>query len=148
MIIEQARVVKIEGEWVLLEAAVRSTCGSCQAQNNCGTGTVAKAFAGKTQQIEMRTSTPLRVGDIVTLGIPEKRILFASALLYLLPLLVFMLSSLAANLLLGADSAEWTVLCFSLFTTLISLILLSRRIKRWDKGHFEPVILNNLASSA
>lgn len=149
MIIEQARVVHVSGEWVTLETAVTSTCSSCSAQEGCGTGTVAKAFAGKTQRIEVKSTAPLNVGDVVTLGIPEKRILLVSSLLYLFPLFSFMVSALLGHLWFGssANQNEWPILAFSLVTTFLSLLLLSRRIKRWDKGHFEPVILTNLASS-
>ena len=86
MIRETATVVAIDGDSVTVEAAIKSTCNACEAQSDCGTGVISRAIAPKTQQLTLRTPMPVRIGQKVTVGIPEAGILSASAWLYLLPL--------------------------------------------------------------
>ena len=89
MIKETATVVAVQGDVVTVEAAIKSTCNSCQAQSDCGTGIISSAIAPKTQQLTFSTPNPVSIGQQVTVGIPEAGVLSASAWLYILPLLVF-----------------------------------------------------------
>ncbi|MEC8377515.1 MAG: SoxR reducing system RseC family protein, partial [Pseudomonadota bacterium] len=71
MIKETATVVAVDGDKVTVEAAIKSTCNSCQAQSDCGTGVVSRALAPKTQYLTLNTPMTVQVGQQVTVGIPE-----------------------------------------------------------------------------
>ena len=55
---------------VLVETQIKSTCGSCEAQSNCGTGAIAKVFASKRETLRFRLNEMVEVGQKVSLGIP------------------------------------------------------------------------------
>jgi sigma-E factor negative regulatory protein RseC len=71
---------------VIVETQIKSTCGSCEAQSNCGTGAIAKVFASKRETLRFRLNDMVEVGQKVSLGIPEENLLKASAMVYCLPL--------------------------------------------------------------
>lgn len=85
---------------VEIEYEVNSSCSGCASEDNCGVGTVAKAFAGKTQRTRLNTSLVLSVGQWVTIGTIESNVLIAASITYLLPLVGLLGASvLAQNLL-------------------------------------------------
>jgi sigma-E factor negative regulatory protein RseC len=146
MIKETATVIAVDGDQVRIEAQIKSTCASCQASDNCGTSTVAKAFAPKSQQLTLATPVPVKVGDLVSVGIPEQGVLMASGLLYVAPLLLFISSAFLFTAVLpwlGIVGELWVLLC-ALVTTLFGFVLLSGVIKRLDKHRFQPVILSRI----
>ncbi len=86
MLEQKALVKEVFHGSVELEYEINSSCSGCASENNCGVGTVAKAFSGKTQRIKVSTNNILSVGQWVTIGTKEANILAASAITYLLPL--------------------------------------------------------------
>ncbi|QJR82095.1 SoxR reducing system RseC family protein [Alteromonas pelagimontana] len=142
MITETARVVAVDGDKVTLEAAIKSTCSSCQAQANCGSGVISRAMAPKTQQLTVTALFPVSVGDSVKVGIPEAGILAASGWLYLVPLLIFIGCALLLTELLpkiGFNSELWVV-AGSIAATMAGFIWISGYLKQFDKRRFQPVI--------
>ena len=83
---------------VLIETQIKSTCGSCEAQSNCGTGAIAKVFARKRETLKFKLNDSVKVGQKVSLGIPEESLLKASAIVYCLPLLAIIFSALNSSL--------------------------------------------------
>ena len=145
--IEEMGVITQVGKGVItVETQVKTTCSACVANDNCGTGVVAKAFAPKTDALTLPCDQDVRVGQTVKLGIPESTIIQASALVYCVPLLVLVISALLAQLFLpsiGLDSELWVVLLSALSTAGSFMI-----IKRWLTSHptrqFEPRLLQVL----
>ncbi|WP_340676952.1 SoxR reducing system RseC family protein [Paraglaciecola sp.] len=147
MIEEMGIVVRIEGEagtqhiWV--ETEIKTTCSSCQAQSNCGTSVIAKAFASKKQQLKLAYGQPVEIGQRVKIGIPEEKLLSASLLVYMFPILGLITGSLLASLLLplfALDSEVWVILAgFSV------AILVFYAVKNYLNGinhqHFCPQLL-------
>jgi len=84
---QQARVSKVYNDKVELECALNSSCSGCSNESNCGVGTVAKAFSGKTQLISVNTTLILSPGQWVTIGIAEDNLLLQAFVTYLFPLL-------------------------------------------------------------
>jgi len=143
MIKETATVVAIDGDTIVVEAAIKSTCNSCQSQSNCGTGVISRALAPKTQQLALTSPMPVRIGQQVTVGIPEEGILTASAWLYLLPLVVFILGFSVSSYvmpLLSLTHELWAMLPSSLLT-LIAYRTIASRLATLDKSKFQPVLL-------
>lgn len=143
MIKETATVVAIEGDLVTVEAAIKSTCNACQAQSDCGTGVVSRAIAPKTQQLTLRTPMPARIGQRVTVGIPEAGILSASAWLYLLPLVAFILAySLTMTLLsdTGFTHELWALVPSALVTYSVYKII-AFKLRRIENSKYQPVLM-------
>lgn len=114
--------------WV--ETQIKSTCGSCEAQSNCGTGAIAKVLAPKRERLKFPFDGQVAIGQKVTLGIPEESLLKASSLVYLVPLMVLIFSAVLAQTLLpviGLTGELWVILisfsCAALSFKAISLFL-------------------------
>ena len=128
---------------VLVETQIKSTCGSCEAQSNCGTGAIAKVFASKRETLRFRLNEMVEVGQKVSLGIPEENLLKASALVYCLPLFALVLSALVGQSILpliGLIAEGWLIL-FSAFSTYFTFRFVRRFLSRSDQGDFHPRIL-------
>jgi len=128
---------------VFVETQIKSTCGSCEAQSNCGTGAIAKVFASKRETLRFRLNEMVEVGQKVSLGIPEENLLKASALVYCLPLLALVLSALAGQHilpLLGLKAEGWLIL-FAAICTYLTFNFVRRFLSDADQGEFYPRIL-------
>lgn len=146
MITETATVIAVNGDRVTVEAAIKTTCSTCQAQSDCGTGAISRAIAPKTQQLTLHSPVPVRVGDSVSVGIPEAGIVSASALLYVVPLLVFVLSAALFTAVLpalGLASELW-VLAGATLCTLAGFVVISGFLKKMDGARFQPVLLSKI----
>ncbi len=87
MMEQKARVIGQDSpDWVLVEVEMQSACNHCDNSDNCGTGSVAKAFSAKLQQFAVPADRRYEVGDLLKLGLPESVVLKSAALVYLLPL--------------------------------------------------------------
>ena len=128
---------------VLIETQIKSTCGSCEAQSNCGTGAIAKVFASKRETLRFRYSEMVEVGQKVSLGIPEENLLKASALVYCLPLFALVISALVGQTILplvGLMAEGWLIM-FSAFSTYFTFRFVRRFLSNSDQGDFHPRIL-------
>ena len=144
MIRETATVVAIDGDSVTVEAAIKSTCNACEAQSDCGTGVISRAIAPKTQQLTLRTPMPVRIGQKVTVGIPEAGILSASAWLYLLPLVAFIAAYAGAETLLsqsGVVHELWAMVPSAVITYAVYR-LIAYKLRRIEGVKYQPVLLS------
>lgn len=109
MIEERGKVLGVEPGAVWVETIRQSTCGSCQARAGCGQALLQRLGSGARRGfIRALCDQPLVVGDEVVIALPEDAVLKASALMYLLPLLMLFIFALLAEL---AGLAEpWLIL--------------------------------------
>lgn len=138
MIEEMGRVVAVEPGYAWIETQVKTTCGSCVAQDNCGTGLVAKTFTPKAEHIKIAVPDALCVGQSVKIGIPEQQLLSASAFLYIVPLLALIASATIFHHFLSL--AEPLVIILSFFFTLFIYWGVSRQLKT-HSNQYLPVFL-------
>ncbi len=127
-----------EAQFIWVETQVKSTCGSCEARKNCG-----KVFAKKQQKLKYQYSGAVSVGQKVTLGIAEESLLKASALMYLLPLFILVISALLTQTLLpilGLASELW-IIAVAFFATGLSFVGVRYYLNQSHKGHFKPQLL-------
>lgn len=139
MITETATVTNIDGDEVTVSASVKSGCSQCQVADDCGTSSVAKAFTPRQQLLVLRSPLPLKVGDLVLLGIPEQQVLLASWMLYVVPLL--MLIGVSVALTTVTVWHELAVFGLALVATTLSFWLVSRYFKKQKSAKYEPVII-------
>ncbi|PKH00626.1 SoxR reducing system RseC family protein [Paraglaciecola sp. MB-3u-78] len=128
---------------VIVETQIKSTCGSCEAQSNCGTGAIANVFATKRETLRFRLNEMVEVGQKVSLGIPEENLLKASAMVYCLPLLALVISALIGQTILplvGLMAEGWLIL-FTAICSFLTFMFVRRFLSRTDQGDFHPLIL-------
>lgn len=87
MIEETATVVAVNGNQITVKSTIKSTCHSCNQQDDCGSGQIAKAIPHKalTTCFE-NNSIHLNVGDEVVIGLSEKSVISSALQVYMLPL--------------------------------------------------------------
>lgn len=108
MIEEQGRVAAVDGDSIWVETIRNSTCTSCSARQGCGQHLSDLNRKYRTDHafayIRVASQWSLSEGDRVILGIPESSLLKASALVYLLPLVMMMGALWLASLFGGGDA--------------------------------------------
>ena len=146
MIKETAPVVAVDGDKVTVEAAIKSTCSSCQAQSDCGTGVVSRALAPKTQYLTLNTPMTVHVGQQVTVGIPEAGVLSASAWLYLLPLFTFIAAffTISEALLLAEIRHELAALLPTVALTYFVYRFIASKLSKIESTKYQPVLLKHI----
>lgn len=92
----EALVTNVAGDFALVEvAALPSACGKCGDRVGCGRP------HGGPRYYTVHNAVGARVGDRVTLSVPDGAVLKAAALSYLLPLLFVMGGAAAATAWFG-----------------------------------------------
>jgi sigma-E factor negative regulatory protein RseC len=105
MIEEYARVVELDGDDMVLQADVKTSCQSCSASKGCGTSLLARHVARKMTHFRVPNTLNAVVGDEVVVGLSETALLRGSLLVYLWPLLCMIALALLADYLLAVDIA-------------------------------------------
>ncbi|BFT29737.1 SoxR reducing system RseC family protein [Alteromonas sp. D210916BOD_24] len=146
MIKETATVIAVDGDMVTVEAAIKSTCNSCQAQSDCGTGVISRALAPKMQQLTLHTPMTVKVGQQVVVGIPEAGILSASAWLYVLPLVAFIATYAFTTSVM--NSVGWTHELLPLLPSTILTYLVYKfigvKLQSAERTKYQVVLLNKV----
>lgn len=143
MIEEIGLITAVDKDHIWVETKINTTCNSCQVQNDCGTGAVAKTFAPKTEQLILRCEAHPQVGQKVKLGIEEHQLLGASALMYLLPLLTLVGSALLGQWILpqmGLQHELWIV-TFAFLATFVCFAWLRKHASEDVHQRFSPKLL-------
>lgn len=150
MIEEVGTVTAIEFKqgqrYVCIETQVKTTCGACQAKDDCGTGIVARAFSSKKSELWLPCEQAVEVGQDVKLGIPENLLLGASLLVYILPLVMLLLASVVGSLILetmGINS-EGAVILLAFAVAIASFYGVRYYLTRYSPQRFEPRLMTVL----
>ncbi|MCL6417155.1 SoxR reducing system RseC family protein [Aestuariirhabdus sp. Z084] len=109
MVEEKGIAVAIEQDAIWVETRRQSTCSSCSSRSMCGQELLNKlGGTGTCHQVRALNRYPVRVGDTVTIAIPEQVIVKGAFLVYLLPLLLMMAGLVLAEWLSLAEG--WVIL--------------------------------------
>lgn len=95
MLEQQATVISVENDKILVEAQKRSQCNQC-SQHNCSTSVVAKWFNVHPNRFYLDNTLDAKVGDTVIIGINENAVVKASLSAYLLPLITMIVFAIIA----------------------------------------------------
>lgn len=130
MISQPARVVSLETTGYWLETLPKSACPRCAEGKGCGGGILAQAFANKTYRLFVPFDVPAEesprygVDAQVQVAIDSRGLLWASLIMYLLPLMsilcgafligkigdfadVYTVTGAAVGLIVGAGIARY-----------------------------------------
>lgn len=151
MIEEQASVVEVRSEQIIVQTLRKSSCNSCAANKGCGTAVLSKSIGQKHSLVTITKDSgidPLLLpGDHVVIGINENMLFTGSLLAYLMPLAGLFIFALAANWFgtLLAMSGELHIVLAAI-SGLFCGLLISRLyiIKGRHHADFAPVLLRKL----
>ena len=151
MIEEEATVIEVKSEQIIVQTLRKSSCNSCAANKGCGTAVLSKAIGQKHSIITISKSKAdepiLSTGDHVVIGINETLLFSGSVLAYLVPLgmmFVFALiaDSLGSFLTLGG---ELHIIAGALLGLVSGLSLSHFYIhKGRSQADFSPVLVRKL----
>lgn len=106
MLTESARVIRRDGNRVVLELQRGSACGHCEMSQGCGTGALGRLLGKRLRPLVIETDQDYRPGDEVELALPEASLVRASLLVYGFPLLGMLLGGLLAS---AIGASDWLV---------------------------------------
>jgi len=146
MIIQPAKVIDETDTFYLLETLTKSACPRCESGKGCGGGILAQAFANKTYQLCINKNKPLKLQEMIQIGIQSTQLVRASIVLYLVPLL-FMVTGAVVIGIYTQNQDLYTVLAAIggfLMGVYIARILSEYFLK---KGLASPVLVDDDKSS-
>jgi sigma-E factor negative regulatory protein RseC len=147
MIEEQAQVVAVKGDQLVLQAQTQSACGSCSASKGCGTSLLSKVIGRKFTRFQAENNVNAMVGDVVVVGIPEDALLKGSLAMYIVPVFAMLIFALLADyFLVEATPSRDLMIAVSTIIGLVFGSLLSRWYfqRRSSIQLFSPVILRKI----
>ena len=147
MIEEQAQVVEVKGDQLLLQAQTQSACGACSAKKGCGTSVLSKVVGKKFSRFHAINNVGAKVGDTVVVGITEDTLISGSVVMYFIPVLGMIVFALMADYLLMPDYDQR-----DLYIALLSAVGLAAGslFSRWYFSHqsnnhkYTPIVLRKV----
>lgn len=107
MTTESGRVIGIGDDVLWLETVQRSTCGACSANKVCGQGIANRLTGGRRNQLKVAmgrfSARDFSLNDEVVVSIPDRVLLAAAFVVYLVPLLAMVLGMVLLGQWLPGD---------------------------------------------
>lgn len=147
MVEQEARVITVEGDQLMLEAEIKSSCQSCEVKSGCGTSVLSKWLGKKFTHFQAKNTVDARVGDQVVVGLSETALVHGSLAIYFLPLLGMISFALAADALLSqGGGAQDLMVALSGFAGFGVALVLCRRYLANErlKRELTPVVLRKV----
>ncbi|MDN3639798.1 SoxR reducing system RseC family protein [Simiduia curdlanivorans] len=130
MVIEQATVLAVGANTVLLETINRSACAQCAAKSSCGQSTLAGWMETSNQLTIALPDKHLQPGDLIEISLESNLLAKAALVVYLLPLLLLLLGSVLAHQVSATDASAFAGAVVGLASGLLAVSLLT---KVWSK---------------
>lgn len=137
---EKATVSHVDGDFVFLETQGSATCSNCS--NKTGCGQISSIFTFKPKnKLKINNTLGLKEGDSVLVGMASGKLLKATVLMYVLPLVLLMFFSFFAKLLIGEVASIIAGLA-GLLTGLLVLKLYAQQINVLKQ--FQPKLIRKI----
>lgn len=147
MIEEQAQVVELDGDKLILQAQTQSACGSCSANKGCGTSLLSKVIGRKFIRFQALNNVDAVVGDTVIVGIPEDALLKGSLVMYAIPIMGMLIFALLADFALGVnvESRDLMIAASAIMGLVLGALISKGYFQRQSSIQlFSPVILRKI----
>ncbi|HBO39492.1 MAG TPA: hypothetical protein DD638_12605 [Pasteurellaceae bacterium] len=143
MMTESAVVIDYESGIATVKCQSQSACGSCSAKTACGTSALAKLTGEKGEHIfRVPTIMPLKVGQMVEIGLSERSLLLSALLLYVVPLITLLVATLISERLFNHELIRAV---FILLTTALSFFIVRFYTNTLNKKPaYQPILLRVL----
>lgn len=140
-----ARVLRIDGATVWLEAEPQAACGACAAAGVCGMGR-AGASGAKSRHFALANPGGLAAGDRVVVGVTAGALLRAALTAYALPMAATIGAGALAVTANAGDATSMLAVAAGLFGGLICAQRIARRLEA--RGELSPRFLRRLQATA
>lgn len=133
------RVIKIENGQMLISMKRDSACGSCES---CAAGCESKEHI-----IKAKPRANFEVGDLVSIKVDSRKMLRGVMMVYLVPLLAFLLGIFVSNYIFSKLSfkvQDFYSIIIGVVLLLISLVIVKAYDKKYSKGDNDLLIINKL----
>lgn len=133
------RVIKIENGQMLISMKRDSACGSCES---CTAGCESKEHI-----IKAKPRANFEVGDLVSIKVDSRKMLRGVMMVYLVPLLAFLLGIFVSNYIFSKLSfkvQDFYSIIIGVVLLLISLVIVKAYDKKYSKGDNDLLIINKL----
>lgn len=140
MLTENAQVLSYANGIATVQCQSQSACGHCVAQQGCGNSVLAE-LTGKpgSHILTVESLIPLKAGQMVQIGLPEKSLIFTALLMYIVPLATIILTTLLTE---GLALSELTRALLIFISTALAFVGVRRYSKRLNQqAKFKPVLL-------
>ena len=145
MIEQAAVIIRIDGQFALVEVQRQSSCGQCGAQKACGAGILENSIGRRAMQMKAINQCDAQVGDEVVVAVPEKGFIKNAFFTYLLPLLLMLIGAVTAqqmSILRGWAYQDFVALAGAAVGFAVALIVLRRYSQRIEKDvQLQPVVI-------
>ncbi len=146
MVEEPGVIVSLDGNYASIAPLPATDCKSCSADGSCGTTLLAPIFSKKKRLLVAENTINARPGDEVIVGLNRMALVFASLMVYLLPLLVLVIAAIAGESLalgIGLENGELVAILSGLSGASLTFIFVSRVIRSaLFSVFFEPILIN------
>ena len=133
------RVIKIENGQMLISMKRDSACGSCES---CAAGCESKEHI-----IKAKPRANFEVGDLVSIKVDSRKMLRGVMMVYLVPLLAFLLGIFVSNYIFSKLSfkvQDFYSIIIGVVLLLISLVIVKSYDKRYSNEDNDLLIINKL----
>jgi sigma-E factor negative regulatory protein RseC len=145
MIEQTAVVIRLDGQFALVEAQRESSCGQCNAKKGCGTGILENSLGRRVMRLKAINQCNALPGDEVVVAVPEKGFIKSAFFTYLLPLLLMLLGAVVAQQMPGLaswNSQDLVALLGAGVGFAVALLLLRRYSLQMEKdASLQPVVV-------
>ncbi len=102
MLVERAKVISYYKGQATIQAEIKTSCGGCQSK--CGYENFDN-LSGQNKTIihKIKVNEELEENQIIKIGIQEHRFFYAVFMLYMIPLITLLLSTLMFSLLFNSE---------------------------------------------
>lgn len=147
MLKESAIVVGYQSGIAQVKCQSQSACGQCIAKTNCGTAALSELNGQRGEYVfNVETLIPLRIGQVVEIGLEENIMLYSALLMYVVPLFTLLGATLLSSYI---SENEPIRALFIIFCTAFSFWLIKHYSQKLNlKTHFKPVLLRVLTSDS
>lgn len=143
MLTESAVVIGYDAGIAMVRCQSQSACGSCVDSKGCGTSVLSDLAGEKGRHyLQVESLTPLKIGQKVQIGLEEKSLIFTALLMYVVPLVALLLSTLLATIWV---ENELIVAGIDFVATAIGFVVVKQYAKRIiQQSAYKPILLRLL----
>lgn len=138
-----AKVVAVEGATAWLEPEPAAACGGCAAKAGCGTAYLRPAKGG--QRFAVANDFQARIGDRVVVGIDPAVLTRASAVAYVIPIVLVVMMAVAASVLGASDAGAAAAAAVGLIAGIAVARHAAARMAA--AGRLRPTVLRRLSAT-
>ncbi|MGQ0286308.1 SoxR reducing system RseC family protein [Pasteurellaceae bacterium 22721_9_1] len=144
MITEKAIVIDYQAGIATVQCQSKTACGSCSAKQACGAAALSELNGENTHHIfTLPCITPLKKGQIVEIGLSESAVLFSALLLYVIPLITLLCTTLISAHLFDNELISAIFILFCTALSFFAIRIYAKKVQK--KSAFQPILLRVVA---